>query len=231
MTNQSAVPPFTRRALVLATGGFALAGCALPDLKNIVGPPPPLQIYVLKPQTIAPAAPIPEVRWQLGIAVPETTAGLNTPRIAVNPTPTTMDYFTNAAWPDRAPLLMQALLVQAFENTRRVSVARDTTGLAADFVLQTELREFQAHYDTPLPPPPANPDDPPTRREPPTVMVQIEAKLLSVVDRRIIGSFNATTRATAAENSLEGAVQAFNAAVGQALGQIVDWTMRTPPAA
>lgn len=223
------IPSLSRRSLLLSVGSAALAGCTLPDLKNLVGPPAPLRIYVLAPQRPAPAAAGPALRWQLGVALPESTAGLDTTRIAVFPTATTMDYFTNAAWADRAPVLIQSLLVQALEDTRRVAVARDTAGVAADYVLQTELRDFQAFYDSPLPPPPLDPEAPPSPRPPPIIIVQIETKLMSVPDRRIVGSFNAMTRATAATNSVEGTVAAFNQALGQALSQIVDWTLRTPP--
>ena len=223
------IPSLSRRTLMLGVGGVTLAGCTLPDLKDIVGPPVLLQIYVLAPQRPAQAAAGAAVRWQLGVALPESTAGLDTTRIAVFPSASTMDYFSNAAWADRAPVLIQGLLVQALEDTRRVAVARDTAGVATEYVLQTELRDFQAFYDSPLPPPPLDPEAPLAPRPPPIIIVQIEAKLMSIPDRRIVGSFNAMTHATAVTNSVDGAVAAFNQARGQAHTQIVDWTLRTPP--
>jgi cholesterol transport system auxiliary component len=220
MTNTPALPYLARRELLLGTAAtFALAGCA--DLKNIVGPPPPPQLYQLRPAM--PAAGGQPVRWQLTITTPDAPASLDTNRIALSPTPSKMDYFANAAWPDNAPVILQSLLVEAFDRTGRVSVARDTSGIATNYVLQTELRDFQANYDTaPVAGQPGSP---------PHVVVQIEAKLLAIIDRRIVGSVNVVQRADAQGNAIDSIVAAFGQATGAALAQIVDWTLRTPPAA
>ena len=43
--------------------------------------------------------------------------------------------------------MVQTLMVESFDNFRCVvSVGRDTIGLRADYVLKSELREFQAEY-------------------------------------------------------------------------------------
>lgn len=231
--NQHSPSAVTRRSFALGAAGLSLTSCSLPNFEELIGPPDPLQLYVLRPM-MAPAAPGPVVRWQLAIGVPAATASLDTARIALNPTPTTMDYYANASWADRAPVLLQSLIIQGFENTRRVSAARDTAGLAADYILYTELREFQAQYQgLVLPPRPAEgqpaPEVPPGPA--PRIVVQIEAKLMAIPGRRILASFNAATNAQAQANSVESVVVAFNQATGAALSQIVDWTLRTPPAA
>ncbi len=62
-------------------------------------------------------------------------------------TPTSADYYANAAWTDRAPLMIQTLLVESLENSRRiVGVGRDPLSVRPTYVLQSELREFQAEY-------------------------------------------------------------------------------------
>lgn len=218
MNNSPAFFRFTRRQLLLGTAAFALAGCA--DLKGIVGPPPAPQLYVLRPPLPTAAAGAP-LRWQLIVAIPEANASIDTSRIALHPTAGTIDYYANAAWADRAPLLLQSLLLEALENTRRISVARDTAGIVADYVLQTELREFQANYDAP-----------PVAGQPgsaPHISVQIEAKLMALPDHRLIGALNVMQRADAQGNSMESIAAAFNQALGAAIAQIVDWTLRTPP--
>ena len=219
----------TRRAfLTTGAAGLALAGCvSLPDLKTIIGPPPPPQLYLLRPPL--PAAGGAPVRWQLAVAVPDSPASLDTPRIALNPNATRMDYFANAAWPDRVPLLLQRVMIQAFEGTNRVSAARDTEGLSADYVLATELRNFEAQYDN-LPPPVAA-GQTAAPGAPPHITVEIQAKLMALPDHRIIGNLNAVQRVDASANNMDAIVAAFNQAVGRSLGQIVDWALRTPPAA
>jgi cholesterol transport system auxiliary component len=230
-------PPslFTRRLFVLGGGGLMLAGCSLPNFEEIIGPPDPLQLYVLRPtwppQPAQPAGP--PLRWQLSVAVPEAPASLDSARIALNPTPNTFDYYANASWIDRAPLLLQSLLLEGFGNTGRVAATRDTVGLAADYVLYTDLRAFQAQYENlVLPPPvPEGEEPPPVPPGPaPRVLVNLEARLMAIPDRRIIGAFNATGNANAGANSVEAVVLAFNQATGAALSQVIDWTLRTPPA-
>ena len=222
----------TRRLFLVGTAGLTLTACSLPDLKDIVGPPPPLQLYVLRPALPqAGAAPVP---WQLAVALPETTASLDTVRIAQNPTGSTMDYYANASWTDRVPVLMQARLIEAFENTRRVPVTRDTAGLAADYLLFTEIRDFQARYEGGGAPPAAAAADgvpapiTPAPGPPPRVIVQIEAKLMAVRGRRIAATLNASTQANAQANTVESVVVAFNDAVATALTQIVNWTLQQP---
>ena len=220
MTNAPTLPHLARRELLLCTvAALALAGCG--DLKGIVGPPPAPQLYVLRPTL--PAAAGQPVRWQLTIGPPDAPASLDTNRIALGPSPTRIDYYANAAWPDRAPDVFEALLVEAFDKTGRVAVARDSSGLATNYLLQTELRDFQANYDTP-----------PVAGMPgaaPHIVVQVQAKLLAIPDRRIIGNLNVIQRVDAQSNSMDSIVAAFNQATAAALGQIVDWTLKTPPAA
>jgi cholesterol transport system auxiliary component len=176
------------------------------------GPPIP-QLYVLRPQL--PSSAGPQVSWRLSIAAPDAVASLDTPRIALTRSPTTMDYFANAAWTDRVPLLLQRQLIQAFDASGRiVSVDRDTSGLEADYVLQTEIREFQARYDAP--------------NGPPQIVIGIQAKLARMPQRQIETSINVTQQVPATANNLDSIVSAFNQAVGAAIGQIVTGTLTTP---
>jgi cholesterol transport system auxiliary component len=202
----------SRRALLLSAGGLVLAGCSV-----LRGPPVP-QLYVLRPQV--PASMGPRVNWRLAIAAPDAAASLDTPRIALTRSATTMDYFANAAWTDRVPLLLLRQLVQAFDASDRIlSVDRDTSGLEADFVLQTELRNFEARYDTPA--------------GPPQIVVNIQAKLARMPQREIAQNLNATEQVSAAANELNSIVMAFNQATGAAIAQIVNGTlaMSSPGAA
>jgi len=151
----------------------------------------------------------------LAIAAPDAVASLDTPRIALTRTPTTMDYFANAAWTDRVPLLLQRQLIQAFDASGRiVSVDRDTSGLEADYLLQTEIREFEARYDTP--------------DGPPQIVIAIQAKLARMPQREIANNINVTQQLAASANNLDSIVAAFNQAVGAAIGQIVTGTLAMP---
>jgi cholesterol transport system auxiliary component len=214
-----------RRTFLLGSGAvLLLSGCSIGDqLGEVIGPPPPPQIYMLAPG-VPSAAAGPRVPWQLAISVPEASASIDTVRIALSPTPTTLDFFADAAWQDRTPVMIQALMLEAFENTQRVSVARNTDGLLADYLLRTEIREFQARYlnGAPTPEMPA---------PPPQISIRVDARLIAVPGRRIAGNTSIVQTANATGNDMVSIVTAFNQAVSAALAELVEWTLSTPPAA
>jgi cholesterol transport system auxiliary component len=213
-----------RRAILSGAAALSLTGCG--SLKDIVGPGPAPQLYVLKP-AMPQAGNAPAVKWQLSVATPQAAAGIDTTRIALSRSLTTMDYFANAAWTDRVPFLMQGAMVQAFESTGKiVAVQRDTSGIGADYLLQSELRDFEAQYD-PATEPSKDAKDAPS--PPPKVTVQMECKLLVVPEHKILQSRVFTRDAAAARNDLDSIVTAFNGAVSGLLQDLVDWALRAPP--
>jgi cholesterol transport system auxiliary component len=197
--------PLSRRHAIIGASAVLLSGCGT----VLQGPPVP-QLYVLRPQL--PASMGPRVNWRLAVATPDAVASLDTQRIALTRSSTTLDYFANAAWTDRLTLIVQRQLIQAFDASGRItSVDRDTSGLEADFVLQTEIRDFQARYDTP--------------DGAPQVMVSIQAKLARMPQREIAANINAAQQAAAGANEINSIVVAFNQACGAAISQIVSSTL------
>jgi len=195
---------FSRRQAIVGAAAFGLMGCSV-----LRGPAIP-QLYVLRPQV--PAAMGPRVGWRLAVATPDAVASLDTARIALTRSTTTMDYFANAAWTDRITLILQRQLIAAFDSTGRIlSVDRDTSGLEADYVLQTEVRDFQARYDA--------------ADGAPQVVVSIQAKVARMPQREIAANLNATQQMMAAANDIDSIVVAFNQATGAAIGQIVAGTL------
>jgi cholesterol transport system auxiliary component len=129
-----------------------------------------------------------------------------------------MDYFANAAWNERLPIIFQRLLIQTFDASNRiVAVDRDTAGSESDYLLQTEIRDFQAHYDTP--------------DGAPQINVTIQAKLTRMPQREIISSLSVVQQAQASGNALDAIVSAFDTAAGAAIAQITAWTLNAPPPA
>jgi cholesterol transport system auxiliary component len=194
-------------AILLA---LALTGCGglLPD-------PPKRQLYRLEPALTSPAARLPQVPVQLLVAVPLAPAGLDTARIALSRTPLSLDYFAESEWADRAPLLVQSALIDAFEKSRAVgAVARDSAAFRADFVLETTIRDFQAAYDAP--------------NGPPRVSVALNAKLVRIPERKIVGQTTLSREAAVAANDVPAVVRAFGEALGAAAGDLVAWTVTNP---
>ena len=195
--------------LLAGVSGLALAGCG-----SLVGPPDAPRLYVLKP-ALPNAAPGTKVDWSLSIAVPDASAGLDSQRIAILRPPASLDYYADAAWPDRLPALVQSALLQAFEHCGRIdAVAPDSDGTHADYILATDLRDFEARYDQP--------------DGVPVAVVRIGARLVRAVKRDVASRFEAAEEVPASLNSVDAAVAALDEALARALAKIVAWALDIP---
>ena len=186
-----------------------LAGCEL-----IKAAEEPTDLYTITPKsTFDPN--VPDVYWQLSVDIPAAAANVNTGRIALAMSPTSSDYYSKTAWTDRAPVMVQTRIVDSFENSHKiVAVAREAIGLRANYVLQTDLRNFEAMYfygGTPI------------------VKVRIVAKLVRLPDRQIIGTATFERCVRARADKVPKVVEAFDQALGSVMKQLVAWTLRTPP--
>jgi cholesterol transport system auxiliary component len=116
----------------------------------------------------------------------------------------------------RVPWHLSVGAPSAFENSGRIDgVAAESDGFKADYILQTDLRDFEARYDQP--------------NGVPTAVVRIEAKIAPTIGRTIVSSLKAAHEAQATQNSVAAAVQAMDIALGQALTEIVNWALSQPP--
>lgn len=199
------------RAAALVAGVAGLTGCAgLNTLRSVTEP---TELYDLTPKSTY-AADLPAIAAQIVIEEPTAASSVNTDRIAIKPNPFQVQYFPQARWVDRAPLLVQTMLVESFENTGKVAaVGRQAIGLSSDFTLLTDLREFQAHTE--------GDEDAPI-----TVIVQLNMKIVQEPFGLIVGSRSFARRQQAASNDMLEVVTAFDAALGKTMGQSVDWAVR-----
>jgi cholesterol transport system auxiliary component len=188
-----------RRLFILA-GGVALAGCGvIPRVNN------PVPLYTLSAVTQFDRS-LPKVDWQLVVGTPVASADLDTTRIALTRSPGVIEYFAKGAWADYAPILLQDKLIESFEASNAiVSVGRDAVGLRPDYVLQSDLRDFQAEFSGATP----------------TAHLRLAAKLVRMPDRRIVANILTEQKVAAAGNSLPQIVDAFDRAAGQAFEDVV----------
>ena len=194
--------------LIAAT--VLVAGC---DTTLLPGSGDPVQLYVLTPKSTYPDD-IASVDWQLTVELPIAQAGLNIARIALRRSPISLEYYARANWIDTAPLMVQTLLVESFENSGKiVSVGRQSISLRPDYVLITDLREFQAEYF----------DD-----SPPEVRVRLNAKMVKMPERVIIGAVTVERVARARSTNLQSVIAAFDTALGRVLKRVVVWTLGAP---
>ena len=94
------------------------------------------------------------------------------------------------------------------------SVGRDTEGLKSDYLLVTDIRDFQAHY--------AAPDTPPS------AAVRIVAKLIAARTRTIIMSTDARSDVQAGQNNVTSVIAAFNQALTTVQQKIVEAALSAP---
>jgi cholesterol transport system auxiliary component len=200
------------RLFVTLPAAVALAACE----SFLPGKGPPPRLYRLTPKSSFPTD-LPTVGWQLVVEVPFAPAGLNTTRIGLMHSQTQLEYYARSTWTDRAPLMVQTLMVESFENSGRiVAVGRESIGLRSDFVLKTELREFQAEY---------------FYGGTPQVRVRVTAKLVRMPERAIVASTEIDHRADASDDRMEDIIAAFDDALGKVLRKLVEWTLVSGQAA
>ena len=199
--------PLSRR-LVPAVLVLVLAGCS-----GLLGGGAP-HLYRITPKSTYPAN-LPHRSLQLLIDVPLTPAGLDTSRIALTRSAVSVDYFADSEWTERSPLLVQTALLESFENSKAINaIDRESVGLRADFILKSELRHFEAVYDSP--------------DGPPEIWVAINVRLVNPSTRDIVAQTSFDRRERASANDMQSIVWAFDEALGGVMKQIVVWAVTNP---
>jgi phospholipid/cholesterol/gamma-HCH transport system substrate-binding protein len=167
--------------------------------------PQPIVYDLTAPRTFPP-----DVKVPAGVlAVPEPTATImfDTQKFLVRPSGAEGPTFANAKWSDTLPKLLQAKIIQSFENAGLLrSVVRPMDALTPDRQLQIDIRRFQL-----------------TVEAEPVAEVEFAARLLAsdgkIIDARI---FRASVPAGAADAA--AAAAALNEAFGKAAVELVAWT-------
>jgi len=188
---------------------LALAGCS-----GLFGGSAPAHLYRVTPKSTYPAN-LPHRPVQILVDVPLAPAGLDSSRIALSRSAVSIDYFADSEWTDRAPLLVQTALVESFENSGTINaIDRESVGLRADFILKTEIRHFEAVYDSP--------------NGPPDVWAAINVRLVNPSNRDIVAQSSFERRQQASANDVPNVIAAFDEALGGVMKDIVVWTVTNP---
>lgn len=198
-----------RRAFLLLSA-LVLGGCAA--ITSINDATTPLQAYELR----APSE-VPRVRGSLrrDLVVETPTAGgaLDTDRILIRPDPFQAAYLPRVRWTDTAPVMLQNLMLRSFEDTNALRfVGRRPIGGTADYLLVSDLTDFQAELD---------PDG-----DTITTRVRLTTRLVRNADGTILGSRTIQTTAPAASTDPSAVVVGFNAATSAALRELTTWALR-----
>jgi len=125
-------------ATVLALSAIMLTGCLGGGTnKDTFG-------LSATPEVTGPAAK----NRQILVTEPTALKALDSEQVVIRLSGVEIQYLSKARWGDRLPKLVQAKLVEAFENTGRLGgVGKPGQGLAIDFQVVTDIRAFQIETD------------------------------------------------------------------------------------
>ena len=188
---------------------LAVTGCA-----SLLGLSPAPHLYRVTLKSTYPVN-LPHLSGQLLVDVPSAPAGLDTARIALSRSAVSIDYFADSEWIDRVPLMVQTALLDSFESSGAITaIDREAIGLRADLILKTDIRHFEALYDS--------------RDRPPEVWVEISARLVDPSGRDVVAHASFERRKQAQGSDIAQIVPAFDDALGGVMEDIVGWTVRSP---
>lgn len=199
------------RMIALAPALVIGLGACTADLSGLLSGPPPA-VYQLDAPKAINAEGVEALAEQLSIEEPLTALSLDTERIAVNVGDQEVQYLAASRWEDRAPRLLQQMLVEGFENAGLFSgVARKAVGLRADYVLYGELRTFAVDVDN---------------SSKPAANIAFTLNLVWPGNARIVASKTFEASSTAKSTSAKDLVAAMNVAQQDALKQAILWTVQ-----
>lgn len=186
------LPAIARRTTLLAALGL-LAACSSP-------PPATFDLSAAPhPGGVGDVA-------QTAVAVPTAVQLIDTDRIVVRSPGNQVAYLPGAQWPDRAPNLFQARLIQSFENaskSRRISRPGDR--IVPSNQLNTDLRTFEVQTET---------------RE---AVVEVTARIVADRTGGVGAARLFAARVPVSEITGPAAAIALNQAAQQVMADIVRW--------
>lgn len=201
--------PFMRRrwrphllAVSMLSLGMGLAGCSSSAVNDTFD----LSAAQVDVSTKASAR-----SRQLLVADPSALKALDSEQILVRVSGSEIRYLKNSQWSDRLGRVVQANLVEAFENTGRLGgVGRPGQGLAIDYQLVSDIRTFEIV---------ASGGD--------RGVVEMSVKLLNDRNGTVKAqrSFRAEARSSGTSN--EAYVDALNRAFATVTADMVAWTLAT----
>lgn len=148
---------------------------------------------------------------QILVQQPSALKALDSEQIVIRPSSSEIQYLSQSQWSDSLSKMVQAKLVQAFENTGRLGgVGTPGQGLAIDYQIVTDIRAFEVQTSGAG-----------------TAVVEISAKLLN--DRNGTVRAQRVFRATAPVRGAGNAafVKSLDAAFATVTADIVGWTLKS----
>ena len=190
-------------AALLAT----LAGCS-----SLLGPKDTPTIFA--PEIAATADPAwPSVTWPLGTVRPTSARILDGTRIAVSPVPGELQVYKSAMWARTPPEMLEETVLRMLEDSGKIpAVARQGSGIGAEYRLVMDIRHFEADY---------------AGGGTPSAVIEVNAKLLHTPDQSVAGSRTFRQVQPAAGIEVGRVAEAFGQALGTISREVAGWTLAT----
>lgn len=195
-----------RIALAATLIAASLAACSLGGKKT------PGTIYAPDPRVTADPS-WPSVTWQLSLAPASAARVFDSYRIAVRPIPGELQIYKGASWAKPPTDMVQDAVLRALEDSGRIpAVARQGTGIGADYKLVMDVRRFEADY---------------AGNAVPAATIEINAKLIHTMDQGVVGSRTFLRAEPAVGTDVATVSDAFSRGLGTVGGEIAGWVLAT----
>lgn len=211
MNIPSLIPPRLVRPRLAGHGLAALAmllfgGCAV-----LGGGRNDAVIYSPDPRVTGDPA-WPSVPWQLSVTSPNAARMLDSTRITVRPSVYEVQVYKDASWAKRPSEMLQDTLLRALEDSGRIpAIARQGSGVSADYKLVLDLRRFESDYVQP--------------QSTPLAVIEVNAKLLHANDQQVIAMRTFMQSEPTASTAVPDVVSAFEKALGQISHDLAGWVL------
>lgn len=191
----------------------ALTGCGAIDALNSASAP--ARGFELRLPAEMPRAASAS-RRHVTVEVPETSGALATDGMLIRTSGVEAAFLPGAQWTDDLPLMVQTLLLRGLAASEGYAfVGREPLGLSGDYVILTELVDFQGAAR-----PAAESDAPHV-----TAQVSLQIRVVREADARVIGNRRFSREVPAAGDDAAQLAEAMDQAMAALLPEITAWIM------
>jgi len=175
---------------------------------------PAAQVYVLRATAHTQADLIGHGDYSLRVGRPLAGPGLDSDHIVLVQSDHRMSYYVGSRWPSVLPQLLESMTVDTLRSSGAWSTVQDSaSAFSSDYLLQIEIRRFEADYTD--------------NAAAPDIHVVLDCTVGKRAGREILASFITEGSATAAANRLTDVTSAFEEAANKALASMAERTLRT----
>jgi len=187
-----------------------VSGCS--SLIELPGSGPAPRIYDLSLTSVPESVSTPggsSSGWRLHVDEPDAPRALNTDKVVLRKSGVELQYYKDARWSDRAPSLVQRLLVDALDRTGAAEIASaDPTIARGRYSVKGYLRSFEAQYGS---------------GAAPRVVVRLKLVMADQLSGAILSVQSFESSAQSQADEMRSIVEAMNEAANAVVADATPW--------